>query len=408
MTFTGLGALLLIAAGAFLQLPVLAILGIVVGAVEVVHATWSQRGLADVRYERQLAGVRVPWGEEIPMTVEVWNRKRLPLAWLRADDATSDGVEVRGRELVEDEEKGFALRNTWTLRPFEKVRRRVWVSAARRGVFSIGPAELVVGDLFARDAARAQVGGTDRFTVWPRVVAAPGVARSQRWGDLDRAHAGLIEDPARFAGVRTYSPGDPLRRIHARTSARLGRPVTKRFEPARERQVLIALDIQTMPGGSWDLAHGDDVEALYVIAASLVHALSAEGAAFGLTAAGYTRTPTRFADVPVGRGQGQEARVLDVLARLSPYPSASFEVLLARISRRVSRETGVLVVTMRDPSSFFEQLRRLRRAGFSVSLLACGPAAASDALRARSAGFAARAAQLNGPWRTATRLATTA
>ncbi len=35
------------------------------------------------------------------MTIEVWNRKRLPLAWLRADDDASSGVVVRERDLVD-------------------------------------------------------------------------------------------------------------------------------------------------------------------------------------------------------------------------------------------------------------------------------------------------------------------
>ena len=60
--------------------------------------------------------------------------------------------------------------------------------------------------------------------------------------------SGLAEDPSRFAGIREYTPGDPIKRIHPRASARLGRPSTKRFEPSRDREVLIALDIQTTAG----------------------------------------------------------------------------------------------------------------------------------------------------------------
>ena len=405
----GIGvAVLLLLLGALLKLPVLAALGLVLGGVALVHMVWARHGLDEVDYRRHLERSRVAWGEQIPMTIEIWNRKRLPLAWLRADDATSDGVEVSGRTLVESEPYGHSLRNTWTLAPFERVRRHMLVSADRRGLFSIGPTELVVGDLFARDAARTELERTDTFLVWPRVVPAPGLARADLWGDLDRAHAGLIEDPTRFAGVRTYSPGDPLRRLHNRTSARLGEPVTKRFEPARERQVLIALDIRTGDEPEWALADPDDVEELYVICASLARSLAADGAAFGFTAAGYTRSRSSFADVAVGRGEGNADRVLDVLARLSQHTSATYPVLLARIPRRFSRGTSVLGVTMRDPTLFAASLGRLRRSGFSVALLCCGREAVENARRARAAGFAAQAARLDGDWRTATRLAAVA
>ena len=76
-------------------------------------------------YRRTLAGDRMTWGDEIPMTVEVWNQKRLPLAWLRADDDATFGVVVRERELVDGSRGSGALRNVWTLAPFERVVTRL-------------------------------------------------------------------------------------------------------------------------------------------------------------------------------------------------------------------------------------------------------------------------------------------
>jgi uncharacterized protein (DUF58 family) len=409
MTSRAVGAIGLIVFGAITNVPIVIILGLFVAGLEGIHITWARRGLIGVHYLRRLATQRVSWGDEIEMKIEVWNRKRLPLAWLRAVEEVSPGVIVRHRPGAA-EATVTALRNTWTLAPFERVVRHVWVSSDQRGVHSIGPTHVAVGDLLARDAAGLHLDDVDHFVVWPKVVPVPGLARPDRWGDLDRARAGLIEDPARFAGVRPYSPGDPLRRVHARTSARVGAPMTKRFEPSRERQVLLALDIQTSGGRGWDIADRgtQDVEALYVVAASLVRSLAAEGASFGLTAAGFTRTPTRFADVAIGRGARHADRMLDVLARLSPFSSASFEVLLTRIPRRFRETTTVMVVTMRDPRHYLRELRRLRQTGYGVVVLACGEAAAVDVMSARRAGFAARAMQLDGPWQTATALAAVA
>jgi uncharacterized protein (DUF58 family) len=405
VVYRAVGAFGLMVVGAFMNLPVVIIIGLFAGGLEGVHLVWARGGLSGVRYRRRLAGQRISWGDEIEMRVEVWNRKRLPLAWLRAVEEVSSSVVIRHRPGAA-EQTVSALRNTWTLAPYERVVRHVWVSAERRGVHSIGPTHLAVGDLLARDAASVHIDDVDHFVVWPKVVPMPRLTRPDRWGDLDRARAGLIEDPARFAGVRQYSPGDPLRWVHARTSARLGQPMTKRFEPSRERQVLLAIDIQTLGGRGWEIAGhgGQDVEALYVVAASIVRQLAAEGASFGLTAAGFTRTPTRFADVQIGRGARHADRMLDVLARLSPYPSASFEVLLARIQRRFRDTTTVMVVTMRDPITFVRELRRLRRAGYGVMVVTCGDTAALDAESARRAGFRARAIALDGPWQSATQL----
>jgi uncharacterized protein (DUF58 family) len=355
-----------------------------------------------VEYSRHLARTRTAWGELIPLTIEVWNRGRMPLAWLRADDNATPGLLVRERGLA-DAELGPALRNVWTLAPFERVLRRFHVGGERRGVFELGPVNLGVGDLFAQHAAEDELPRIDRFLVHPRVVAAPALRRRDRWGGLDRAIAGLSEDPARFAGVREYAPGDSLRRIHARTSARLGKPMVKRFEPSRDHEVLIALDVQTGDGPAWDLSVDDDaVEGLFVIAASLARSLTAEGAAMGFAAAAYSGAERRFAILPTSSSPGQLERVLDLLARLSAHPSAPFEQLLTALARTTRAGSTVVVVSARDTRAWTAQLRALQRAGCAVVVLDCGLGSAAP--RTAPARFPVRRTQLDGPWRTAERV----
>jgi uncharacterized protein (DUF58 family) len=405
MSGQAFAAVLLVLAGAFLNVPIAVVLGIVVLLLETIRAVWSRYGMRGVTYRRTLATDRTTWGDEIPVTIEVWNRKRLPLAWLRADDDASFGVVYRERELVDGARGSGALRNVWTLAPFERVTRRFHVGAERRGVYDLGPVDLSVGDLFARQAAIEERSDRVRFIVRPRTVATGGIERPDQWGGVERAKAGLSEDPSRFAGVRPYAPGDPLRRVHQRASARLGTPVTKRFEPSRDREVLIVLDVQTDHGPSWEIAfRPDDIEALYVIAASIARALARERAAFGIAAAGFSGAESRFAHVPVSSSGGQAERVLDMLARLSTHPSAPFERLLALVRRIARPGTTLLVVTARDPTPFIGWFRRLEQGGCRVVVVACGQEAVRDAGRARSAGFSARAAQLNGSWQTATAL----
>lgn len=401
MTGQVVAAILLILAGTALDVPIVMALGFFTLVLEMIREVWARYGLRDVTYDRRLATDRTTWGDEIPLTIEVWNRKGLPLAWLRAEDEATDGVVVREQALVEGVDGGV-LRNLWTLAPWERVTRYFHVGAERRGVFLLGPVTLAVGDLVAREAATEGRPATTKFLVRPRTVATPELERPERWGGVERVRAGLTEDPARFAGLRPYAPGDPIRRIHQRSSARLGRPVTKRFEPSRDREVLIALDVQTAHGPAWDLAFDDEtVEQLFVVAASVARSLAAEHAMFGIAAVGYSGAETQLAHIPVSAASGQAERVLDLLARLSSHASAPFERLLLFVQRVARPGTTVLVLTARDPSPFVAHLRRIERSGSRVVVLACGPKAADDAARARAFGFAARSARLDGPWRTA-------
>ena len=106
-----LAGALLILVGSVLAVPIAILLGTVALLLELVHYAWARNGLAGIRYRRVLGARHVPFGDELPLTIEVWNRRRLPLAWLRADDDASPGVDVRERDLVTDEAKPAVLRN---------------------------------------------------------------------------------------------------------------------------------------------------------------------------------------------------------------------------------------------------------------------------------------------------------
>ena len=403
-----LGAVLVIV-GALIDVPIALGLGLAVIGFEALHEVWVTRGLAGVGYRRHLGSSRVPWGETTELSIEVWNRSRLPLSWLRADDAISGDLIVRDRTLLPGSLGDLTLRNTWTLGPRELVRRRLHIGATRRGVFQIGPTEVRIGDLFAMPASGGEWPQVDRLVAWPRTVPAAGVMRRDRWGGLDRARTGLGEDPSRFVGLRAYQPGDPLRRLHVRASARLGMPLVKRFEPSRDRDVMLVLDLEpgaaTTGGGAAEEAAA---ESLILVAASLVRSFGEQHAAFGLAAAGYSGSVARLAFLPVSSSPGQLERGLDLLARLSTEPSAPFERLTALVGRAVRDGTTILVLTGREAGPLLRPLRALQRQGHSVRLLGAGEAGRATVLTARAAGIQGEAVALDGPLETATRLTVSA
>lgn len=385
--------------GSLAATPVVVLLGLAIVLLEGIRALWRRQGLEDVEYARQLSTARAVVGDVVGLDISVWNRKRLPLAWLRAEDAASAGLVVRERELAHSETMGRVLANAWTLAPFERVVRHFHVEATRRGVHELGPARLTVGDLFAGLADEAEHRVIDRLVVRPRTVPVIGLPPRARWGGGEPSRRGLLEHPLAYAGVRDYQPGDPLRKLHHRASARVGRPLTKRFDPAREREVLIALDIQSLDGPAWQPVFDDDlVESLCVTVASLARHLRDDGAAVGVAVAGYSGAPRPVAVLAPSEAAEQVPRILDLLARLSPFPSASFDRLLGTIPRGLRPGTEVVVVTARDPSPYLAAMRRLRSVGFGVTLLAIGPRAGYAVVRTRGVGLAARPARLDGPW----------
>ena len=217
-----------------------------------------------------------------------------------------------------------------------------------------------------------------------------------------KATKGLYEEPSLFAGVRPYQPGDQLRRIHWKATARLGVPVSRRYDPAREREVLIAVDMQTMPGLSWMLNWDDDLaEGLCVAALSLARTFLGDGIAVGLAVNAFSDRPQRTVFVPPRAGAGQLAALADLLADVSPYASLSFGRLLADMARRAPAGSSIIALSSRDPIEFVPTLRRLRAQGYAVTVAAFGPDAGVSCARARSAGVPSAGYRLDPDWQTA-------
>lgn len=398
------GALLVI--GVLGSAPGVILLAVLTVMTAWLSTLWSRHGLAHVTYRRHLANDRAVWGDRVDLDVAVENRKTLPLAWLRAEDFVTDGLEIVDHPLASSGRYGFSvLQNVWSLGSFEQVVRRLRIDATHRGRLQFDAVRLTVADLFGRDAASREVELLDTLLVRPRTVPVRTARGAVVPLGARRAVRGLIEDPSLFAGVRPFQAGDSRRRIHQRAFARTGRPLSKRFDPSTARQIVIALDIGTESVPDWSLAYEEDlVESLAVAAASLARRLIADGTACGVAFNGWTYSLARVGFVAPRAGGDQLVQIADQLARMSSTPSVPFERVLASLPARLAPGTLVLTISSQDPLRFAPALRRLRASGYEHRHVSLGPAAVAHATRARLAGLDAVAGALDPDWRTSASL----
>jgi uncharacterized protein (DUF58 family) len=395
-------ALIVVVVGALIGAPGLMFAGLLIGLVLALRSVWSRYGLRALEYERRLSAHRVLWGERIDLNLIVRNGKPLPLPWLRIDDTVTHGAEIVGRELTPSSQRGFdVLREIWSIGWFERVTRHLQIVGTRRGTYRFISAELRVADLFASTQRIEERPIATSYRVVPRIVTVRSAFTDSVVGSV-KATKGLYEEPSLFAGVRPYQPGDQLRRIHWKATARLGVPVSRRYDPAREREVLIAVDMQTVPGLSWMLNWDDDlVEGLCVAALSLARSFVGDGMAAGLAVNAFSDRPQRTVFVPPSAAPGQLAVMADLLADVSPFASVPFDRLLADVARRAPLGCSVIALSSRDPLEFVPTLRRLRAQGFAVTAAAFGPDAGRWSAHARSLGVPSAGYRLDPDWRTA-------
>lgn len=378
----------LFSAGFFLY-AALVVGGLLLAAVAVASA--SRAGIA---VERRLDRSEIEMGEIIDASVSLRNAKGLPAPWIFWRDQIEPGIDVEGETCAFETlpARGEALL-TYRLH------------STRRGLFRIGPAVVEASGPFGL-VRRFNVEPDVRFlTVYPRTVAL-----GQGWPlghqpihQVPRRRS-LFEDPSRFLGVRPFRPGDGLRRIHWRATARSGELQVKVFEPAVLAGALIAVEMAT--AAYPDLKEGEPegdprVEAAITAAASLADfvlageqqvALLSNGADAAerypedwsggtfrrldefnqAISAGETRrkiTGHRPVEVERGKGAWQRERLRSALARLTPAPAMSLAELLTLEIPRLPRSLVLMIVTPDAGPALGAALESLHRSGIETGVV---------------------------------------
>jgi uncharacterized protein (DUF58 family) len=333
---------------------------------------WGRHCLRYVSYRRRLGATHLTLGEETTLELEFVNAKPLPLAWLLARDEFPRAVTLLGGELQgsPSEERGW-LQNMVSLRWYERVVRRYRIVGGQRGVFQLGPAEVRSGDILGFRPQQLSVPEIDTLVVYPRVapVATLGLPADRPLGDW-RAQRRIAEDPLRFATVRDYQPGDHPRTIHWKATARTGSLQTKVFDPSASLALVLAVDVQTLPG-AYEYRPNALEYTISAAASVAAHALEARHMV-GLCANTIDALGRQYLYAPPGRHPQQLTELLTALASLRPIRGLPFELLLDGITSQLPFGATLMAFTALVRQEIVETLLAVQAAGHPVILLSVG------------------------------------
>ncbi len=353
--------------------PLLALLAFAVALALGTALVWRRYGLTQLRYARSFSQTRAFPGDEIELEITLENAKLLPLPWLEVEDEFPNELLYPGLQLdLSPLPKVGVFRTIFSIRPYERVRRRYKVTCTRRGRHRFGPANLSTGDIFGFASSHKEFEGSDYLVIYPRVrpVSEFGLPAKQPFGD-DRPVRALMEDPIRFNGVRPYTPGDLPRRIHWRASARTGDLQSKQFEPSATPVLGLFLDVNTFEH-FWEGLDSDLMELAISAAASVAaHGLD-EKRQVGLYVNAPLHGGEHMVKIPPGRHPDQLRRILEALAQLIPHTGNRIEHLIGTESRHLPWGATIVVITGNVTKGLEETLARLFRAGHAITLLTFG------------------------------------
>jgi len=335
---------------------------------------WERYSLTRIEFQRRLSDRRVFFGEEITLELDIANRKPLPLPWLEISEEIPQEVTLlTGQVSAPLGTTRALLTNLFSVGWYHRLRRRYRLRCGQRGYFTFGPTRIRSGDLFGFSRQEMKVDRVDRLTVYPRIlpVVRPGIPSKQPLGDI-RVRRLIFQDPVLTRGVREYQSGDSLKRIHWKTSARLGRLHTKLFEPTTSVDMGIFLDVRTVPPPGWGTV--TQLHELAIItAASLADHAMAAGYRVGLYINQRRLLSGERIRIPPSQHTEQMVHILEALAQVH----ASFEIApVARFVAMESRDlpwgSTVLVVTAAPSEALLATLLRMKRTGRSVVLVQVG------------------------------------
>jgi len=350
---------------------------------------WASRSLAAVKVERHHEP-RMFYGESLAVRLEVHNRGWLPVLWLRLSDTVP--FDLAG---------GPAFRRVLSLRPGERQQHEYRLLGRRRGYYRLGPLVSSGGDLLGTASFQRQAAADDWVIVYPRIVPLRdlGLPSQSPFGVLP-SRLRLFEDPTRIRGVRDYQPGDSLRRLDWKTSARVGQLQVRRYEPAIALETAIFLNLSA---AEYPQAHRHTATELGIVAsASLAAHLAEKRQAVALVTNG--RDPLRATSpaggapaLPLRKGREHLMHVLDLLARVEVVTEAEneneaeneaavpFLDLLNRKSLALPWGSTVVAITSQEGEGLMETLLALRRRGLRILLVLTCPSRGFG-LTARRAG----------------------
>ncbi|MCW2525641.1 MAG: hypothetical protein JWM76_501 [Pseudonocardiales bacterium] len=318
MTRTGLAALILgvlsLGLGIGLRWDAFTLIGIGI-LVIVAFGLMAVIRPSALTIEREIQPPRVPKGDPAIAFLRFANRGRRTIGTTVASQPYGDS---QVRTIIPRLRRGESGVRTYRL------------PTHHRGVFDLGPVEVVRADSFDTFRLSRKHGQTERIWVHPRILPfralSAGQTRHLEGPTSDTAPAGNIT----FHRLRDYVVGDDLRMVHWRSSARTGKLVVKHNVDTSQPYTVVLLDQRPA------LYNAAAFEAAVDIAASVLTTSAANKAPVELRQTdGTVIGGPRLRDVTA---------LIDHLTAVAADPTGSLREQLLAL-RRARGGTGLIVIT---------------------------------------------------------------
>jgi uncharacterized protein (DUF58 family) len=262
-------------------------------------------------------------GSPVHVRVTATSRGGMAGAVLSLDDYLPPELELEG-----------SPKSVGTLRGY--LQREYDLRTKRRGVHPVGPLRAIVSDAFGMGTSSFKVGQGSQVMVYPRhgpVEIFRGRESSEMLGLSTTEQKGASAD---FLSVRPYEPGDEVRTIHWRSSAKQGRLMVRELAKEEIRSTIVVLNCEANANRAIE-----EVFELGVRVAASV-SVTALKSSMEVKLVLYGEDPHV---VGMGRGTVQLHRILSALATVNAKGNTPMSFILNRLATEESGSGTVHVVS---------------------------------------------------------------
>jgi uncharacterized protein (DUF58 family) len=297
--------------------------------------------------------------EALEITLIVENRSFLPVAYLDVADQQNT--------FFASEPGNFLIK----LRSGERKTLSYSIESQKRGQYTVGPALIQGSDPLGFFPFRIQASESQTLIVYPEVLPLSLFNSEGLPAGNIRVENPVYEDMTRYRSLREYLPGDSLRRVNWKASAKTGQLFVTDYLPRLHAPVLILLNLNSQDYPMRFRYHR--IERAATLAASLVvHFLSLRQE-IGLIASARLEGDEMMPAAEIRGSHGHATTLLEMLGKMEPARGGpDFSELLFTSGIELPVRTRVEVITPVLRPLDLIRLRQLRENSCTVELFVLG------------------------------------
>jgi hypothetical protein len=325
--------------------------------------------LKGLKYNLSFSKTEAFEGDDMFVDEEIYNKKPIPIPWVKADIHASKWLEFAGASSSIIDERRFVT-SGFMLRSFQRTKRRWYMKCTKRGVYDVDNATVTCGDILGLISDSMAVPVNTRLIVYPGMIDVDEMFFSTRdiLGDAVVKRF-IMDDPFIVKGIREYIPGDPINRVNWKATAKTSRLMVNENDFTTKVGITVLMNVQSDEGQFDRVQNKDVIELAIKVCATALNRGFTQGIPIRFGSNACTREDmANMILTESGTGQEHMTHMLYTLAQLELKSIRDFDIYLSHLENKISN-TQVYIITAFINEDIIAEAARLNRLDNTVKIL---------------------------------------